>query len=304
MTNIVRPFDGPGAWLRGNMHGHTTNSDGEFSPAEARRWYADNGYDFLAITDHIHLTPPKADDAPGLIQIPGSEIHIGGHDRPEFHIVALGGNIAGLLEHYRYAMPPQEVLDRAAEVGAVTFVAHPYRHSLTRAELAPLTGALGIEIWNSVSERYGKALSTVVWDELLDVGWRGWGLANDDVHWRNNEQGMGWTMVKAHERSMTGVLDALKAGRFYASTGPAIHDLAIEGREVYVACSPASAVRFIGNRWHCTGVRAQAGAQLSEASVQMPAGAHYVRVEVVDARGKVAWSNPLWFDDNELATLA
>jgi hypothetical protein len=281
--------------MKGNLHGHTTNSDGAFSPDEALAWFAAHGYDFVALTDHVVLTEPDAQLARGLVQLPGTEIHVGGYDRPEFHIVALGGDIGRILEHYYYAMSPQDVLDWAIRAGSLAFVAHPYRHSLTRQDLLPLKGAIGIEIWNSTSERYGKALSTAVWDDLLDVGWRGWGLANDDVHWRNGEQGMGWTVLKAEERSVKGVLDALRAGRFYASTGPQIHDFEVRGREVRVACSPARGVRFIGNRWNCTGVRATKSL-LESATALMPEGAQYVRVEVVDELGRLAWTNPVWLN--------
>jgi hypothetical protein len=297
MTTTIRPLDGPGVWMKGNLHGHTTNSDGAITPAEALAWFAEHGYDYVALTDHVTLTEPDATLARGLVQIPGSEIHVGGPDRPEYHIVALGGDIGRILEHYRYAMSPQEVLDWAARAGSLAFVAHPYRHALTRQELLPLRGALGIEIWNSTSDRYGKALSTTVWDDLLEVGWRGWGLANDDVHWRNGEQGMGWTVVRAEERSVRGVLDALRAGRFYASTGPEIHALEVRGREVHVACSPARNVRFMGSRWNCAGVRAT-DSPIEEASVEMPEGARYLRVEVVDERGKVAWTQPVWLDQS------
>lgn len=296
MTTTIRPLDGPGTWLKGNMHGHTTNSDGSVAPAEARGWFAANGYDFVAITDHLTLTAPDPEHAPGMVQLPGSELHVYVGKGGEYHIVVLGEQIAELIAGHQTSHTPQQVLDRANAAGALAFVAHPYRLGLGRDDIVSLRGALGIEIWNSVSERYGKALSTTIWDDLLHAGWRGWGLANDDVHWRNNEQGVGWTVVRAAERSVAGVLDALRAGRFYASTGPEIHDLEVRGREVHVACSPVCAVRFIGNRWNCTGVRVPREQTISEASGRMPGDARYVRVEVVDAWGRAAWSNPVWFE--------
>ncbi|RIH66391.1 hypothetical protein D1164_05660 [Mariniphaga sediminis] len=39
-------------WLRGNMHTHTFWSDGDEFPESVARWYKENGYDFLAMTDH------------------------------------------------------------------------------------------------------------------------------------------------------------------------------------------------------------------------------------------------------------
>src|SRR5215831_15353094 len=39
-------------WLRGNLHAHTTHSDGVKEPAQLVAAYEALGYDFLAITDH------------------------------------------------------------------------------------------------------------------------------------------------------------------------------------------------------------------------------------------------------------
>src|SRR2546427_4135886 len=42
-------------WLRGNLHAHTTYSDGVKTPQELLVEYEALGYDFLAITDHEDL---------------------------------------------------------------------------------------------------------------------------------------------------------------------------------------------------------------------------------------------------------
>ena len=44
--------------LKGNLHTHTSFSDGALSPGEAAEIYTDLGYDFLAITDHDYLIRP------------------------------------------------------------------------------------------------------------------------------------------------------------------------------------------------------------------------------------------------------
>ena len=52
MTAIsIGPFSAPGTWFRGNLHTHTTVSDGDRSPAAVVDWYRQRGYHFLAITD-------------------------------------------------------------------------------------------------------------------------------------------------------------------------------------------------------------------------------------------------------------
>ncbi len=39
-------------WYKGNLHTHSTNSDGRLSPEEVIRLYREEDYDFLALTDH------------------------------------------------------------------------------------------------------------------------------------------------------------------------------------------------------------------------------------------------------------
>ena len=45
-------------WFKGNLHTHSTNSDGDTPPEHVAEWYLENGYDWLCLTDHNHLTDP------------------------------------------------------------------------------------------------------------------------------------------------------------------------------------------------------------------------------------------------------
>jgi hypothetical protein len=59
-----------GRWLRGNLHTHSTGSDGRLTPAQVAEAYAQVGYDFLAISDHmVYTSPPLAP----LTLLPGME---------------------------------------------------------------------------------------------------------------------------------------------------------------------------------------------------------------------------------------
>src|SRR3989441_12857996 len=77
------------AWLRGNLHAHTTYSDGVKTPQDLIAEYEALGYDFLAITDHEDLIGssywralPRARTRPllfprGAGHYPGFDPHIG-----------------------------------------------------------------------------------------------------------------------------------------------------------------------------------------------------------------------------------
>jgi len=45
--HFANPFSSPGIWYKGNLHTHTTQSDGGLAPEEAADLYRKAGYDFL-----------------------------------------------------------------------------------------------------------------------------------------------------------------------------------------------------------------------------------------------------------------
>ena len=71
---ILNPYDGAGRrWLRGNLHVHTTQSDGSHRPQETVDAFAAHGYDFLMLSDHDRLTDPAQFDDRGMMLIPGND---------------------------------------------------------------------------------------------------------------------------------------------------------------------------------------------------------------------------------------
>ena len=50
---VETPFTRPGRFWRGNLHTHSTLSDGHRSPEDVCRFYETAGYDFLALTEHF-----------------------------------------------------------------------------------------------------------------------------------------------------------------------------------------------------------------------------------------------------------
>ena len=84
-------------WYKGNIHTHTTKSDGDEEPSKVVRWFRRHGYDFLVLSDHNHLT--LFDYAEGQrrfkkpLMIPGEEVsaavHVDGRRIP-IHINGIG----------------------------------------------------------------------------------------------------------------------------------------------------------------------------------------------------------------------
>src|SRR5205807_10474486 len=85
-------------WLRGNLHAHTTYSDGVKTPQELLTEYEALGYDFLAITDHEDLIGSSYWRAlprlrTRLLLLHGGEPHYRGIDQ---HLRRLPGDREGL----------------------------------------------------------------------------------------------------------------------------------------------------------------------------------------------------------------
>ena len=128
------------------------------------------------------------------------------------------------------------------------------------------------------------------WDELLFDGQQIYGVATDDGH-SMDQHCRGWVMVNA-ENNVPAILDALKNGRFYASTGPEIYDFRVEDGVAKIECSPVQSVEFIS--WRMP-TRVVDGEKLTQAEAKIPEGQSYIRASVIDANGHRAWTNPIFF---------
>ncbi len=53
---LANPYAAAGTWYKGSIHCHSTASDGELTPQQVIDWHVQNGYSFLAITDHNVVT--------------------------------------------------------------------------------------------------------------------------------------------------------------------------------------------------------------------------------------------------------
>jgi hypothetical protein len=207
----------------------------------------------------------------------------------EYHILGLGVDAMPVEQN----SDPQVVIDAVNGAGGLAIIAHPYWHDLTLDDLLTLHGHIGIEIFNtSCLLDSGKALSLVHWDGVLRRGQRIFGVATDDSHWAYPDSGGGWIWLRSREPDQPSILAALGAGAFYSSTGPEIHDVRLDGRQVTVHCSPALSILVIGDYYHCPmGAHAWDGKPLTEATFTLHPRQEYLRVEVVDRERRSAWTN-------------
>jgi hypothetical protein len=306
---MTRPiaFTAPGRFWRGNLHTHSTRSDGVLPPEEVCRRYRAEGYDFLALTDHFigDYGYPIVDTVPmrtnSFTTILGAELHSGAMANGElWHILAVGLPPDFAPSHSPTFQPVAgqetgpEIAARAVAAGAFVAVAHPQWSGLTLADARSIAAAHAVEVYNhGCATGCDRPDGFGIADLLLTEGRRLTLIATDDAHFHEPDHFGGWVMVKAEENTPEALLSALKAGAFYASQGPELRDVRIEGDHVVVECSAAASVVAIGQG---TGAKAVHGHSMTRAEVPLARlnGSPWVRVAVIDAAEKRAWSNPIW----------
>ena len=297
-------------WYKGNTHTHTLNSDGDSTPADVIRWYRETRYNFVFLTDHEYIN--NVDALNGVYGKPGSFVVLSGQeitdsfDKKPYHINALGiskvimpSKLPGAVETL------QRNIDEVNTAGGVAQVNHPnFGWALTADQLIKLQNYSLLEIHNGhplVNNKGGGGNPSAeeIWDAVLSSGKLVFGIADDDSHYFKRigdpaapTPGQGWIYVRAVELTPNAIVDALRKGNFYASTGVELTDYKADNKQVVITVKEQTSskyrIQFIGRN----------GRILSE-SITSPAtyiikgDEGYVRARVFESNGKMAWTQPV-----------
>lgn len=284
-SSIHNPYQGGGRWLRGNLHAHTTNSDGERTPQQLVDAYAARDYDFLMISDHDVLTNVDSLDPRGMVLIPGCEVTARGP-----HILHVNATVQVSPEADR-----QRVLDAIRNSDGLSVINHPnwewHFNHCPQTLLDTWQGYTGIEIYNGIVRRQeGSSLATDRWDRLLGGGRRIWGYANDDNH-ASCDDAIAWNVALCQRRDRTSIVAALRSGSFYASTGVTIDAIEVSGERIRIRTQNAQRIVAMGDY----GLRLDA---IDGSAMDFHLGeylpVHYVRFECWGAGENMAWTQPFF----------
>ena len=281
-------------WLKGNLHTHTLESDGDSTPAEVAVWYRDHGYDFLAITDHDKVT--RVDAPPGLILIAAEEV-TDRLDGKSLHVNALGIERVVPIQGGRNKVDVlQRNIDAVRAAGGVPLVNHPnFGWAFGADELLRLEHFTLLEIASGhpYVNMLGPPSVEAMWDRLLSEGRKVYGVAVDDSHhlkrpWDTDVAlpGKAWVVVRA-ERNPKSILAALERGDFYASTGVELDEVSGTSVKVREKNRAHYRIQFIGR-----GGRVLQETEGASASYRLRGNEGYVRAKVIDSNGRMAWGQP------------
>ncbi len=275
-------------WYKGNLHTHTTMSDGVKSPQECIKIFKKAEYDFLSITDHWQLADEISCE--GMIIFRGCEYHfIYGDSRRACHIVAVC--IESILKKNN-SLSPQDAINDIRRQGGISIVAHPHWSYMSHQDLYDLKEYDGVEIYNSlcaVEKDNGDASSYI--DVISTKGVAPLLFATEDTHRYTRELFGGFIMVNSPEFTHASLLESIKKGRFYCSQDPAIKQIEIDGESIHIKTSPVKHIIFHpDSHWTGSHIFAPEGEYITEASNKIHPLNRTIRVECIDGNGKKAWS--------------
>lgn len=280
-----------GKWLKGNLHTHTTLSDGNLTPEEVLKIYRGAGYDFIALTDH--WVQGKTGERDGILVLNGCEWDAGDMVRTRvYHILGIGMEREVKGDRTVLATP-QAIINAIRSAGGIAVLAHP-AWSLTDPDAAmKLEGLAGAEIYNSVSTlpwNGDRADSSLYFDLWGAEGRMVRCFCADDSHFYKGEQTRSYLMVNAEDCTPEAVMQALRNGDFYASQGPRFTSIRVGDGKVEVGFTGAETAVFYSNCVWCQDRVAQNCGGF--ASYRLNPVDRYVRVELRDAAGRRAWCSP------------
>ena len=324
-----------GNFYKANLHCHSTISDGKWTVEEIKKNYMNEGYSIVAYTDHGIFVNHNDLAEEGFLPINGYEVDISnkpwgapGFKTCHMCLLALDGskveqNIAYNSRHLlnnmdiahlgegveieKFVYDPEaisNVMKRARDEGFFVTYNHPVWSREDKDEYCKYHGMNALEIINHGCIRMGyDDINPHEYDDMLRGGERIFCVGADDNHDAyplgdtHNDSFGGFTMIKAEKLEYETITDALLAGEFYASEGPAINELWYEDGYVYVTCSDASKITYNTAVIRAKSAYPENGEPLTSASFSVKDTDEYFRITVYGKDGKRAFSRAYFIDE-------
>lgn len=313
-------LDGTKRKLKGNVHTHSTRSDGQYSPEEVANAYKNKGYHFICLSDHeVYYHSTKLDSEQFIVisgyemacemsrEETGQQYHVHGLLDPALQAAQpFAHDEEHIKPNYESLSTIQSMIDHMIDRGNWIIMNHPEWSKNKPEDLLALQNYSAIEIYNHQSElEEATGFGVAYWDYLLRNGRQVLAIASDDAHGGDyhapiSEFFGGWVEVEADELNQQSIMTALKEGRYYSSSGPAIYDLRIEDGQLKVICSDVFMIKFITYPQNGKSVFNSDGTPVNSGAYAIRGKERYIRIECVDYQGRVAWSNAIMnVQDNE-----
>ena len=299
-------FNNKGKFFRGNLHGHSNNSDGKLNPEEVCGNYIEKGYDFISITDHFlemfnyPITIPDL-KIKNFTFIPGAEFHTSTMENGElWHVLALG-----LSDKFKPPNQPNFLINpksenieslssRLFQAGSFVSLTHPEWNGMTLQDTLKIKEVHAIEIYNhGCAIECDRGSGVAVLDQILNDGKKISIIATDDSHFHIDDASGGWVMVKSEINSEEALLEALKNGHYYSSQGPDFKNIKVQEGRLEVLCSPVEKI-IVSGYGSATTYKHRSNMESALFNLALLPQKKWLRITIIDKKGNRAWTNPIY----------
>ncbi len=305
-------------WYRGDLHGHTIHSDGSWDVEGLIGFAREHRLDFVTLTDHNTISALSQMDSLSSDTL----MTMGGYELTTFYGHALALGTRQLID---WRVRPGErtmaqIKTEIEAVGGLFVIAHPMAPGdpvctgchWDYIDLMPGTAGV-VEVWNEhwdSTSNNEEALQ--LWYQWLNQGHRIYATAGTDIHGQPDPNlEFGFNTVFAETLSESAILDAIRHGHSYLSSGPQLNFLAtsasgktimmgeiVDGLECQLAvqwsgCKAGDHIRFIVDGQMQAEVIAEPEGEYSR-NLDDPKK-HWCLIEVRDQNGNIrGLTNPIF----------
>ena len=310
-------------FYKASLHGHSTNSDGQFSVEELKEMFKEKGYSVVAFTDHEHLIDNSFLDDENFLTITSCEMAIKefptqstlvNHNMRVTHLnfYALDQHntltpcYSSIYDHYTKGLHRDlirfdgeyervynadginDMIKIANEKGFLVQYNHPTWSLENAVDYVNFKGLWSVEVFNtSVQLSGGESYVPNAFDDLLRLNDKIFATMCDDNHSKASMFG-GYVMINAEKLDYTTIMTALQNGNFYSSQGPEIISLIKDGNKVKVKTSGAKQIAMSTRGRKCKAFNSTNGEPITEAEFELIPAYEYFRITVTDFEGNHA----------------
>jgi hypothetical protein len=291
-AQVVKPStESVNKWYKADLHTHYTFHE----PLErdiAR--YRETGYQFLVLSakDTQNVIKYSKYSSPEMIVIEGVEQSFMSRKNQLGHVIAFPFKMPYPMTS-GWTLKEGYAKLRAKNKNVVLGINHPHdgRWSIDDVLDADADGVHLFEL-NSIDMKHGE-FETRLWDQALGRGAIMYATLTNDVHQFEDIDAYGYILIYSKSLTLDDMLDAIRAGSFYAVESGcgarlAVNEITGEGMERrYVVKAPgAEEIRIIGGGGTLSAVVGE------NAEYKIKGDEIYVRAEIADRNDRKLFTQP------------
>lgn len=327
-VEILNPYEGAFErdWFKGDLHIHTSASDGHGNREQVLARLRECEFDFAAITDHDLFSP--GDDASDPVLLDGCELN------------TLQGDVVALFTEVERpeSAAPQEIIDAVVAAGGFPVIAHPKLREFARDHadravtsqdlICNLSRYAAIEVYtHNIGSGFQLAIDRLdaIWtwrvregmkqrpgylkgdrlepeerERLRPVGI--WGIGCSDSHDLHTITTNVGVMVAAESCTQAALREAIESGAFYAlGASPArFREISCEGQRLRFVAEGAEMMQLYGLPQEQFSAERRRlaiswadGRGFVELEYEVTGREGFVRAEAIDRSGNLIFANPI-----------